>query len=214
MKKYNSNYIEPKFYIGESDISGEGVFANGDIKKDEKIGKLHNIYTLGKNYEFTSLGRKHNHSDEPNCYNKLIGNKRYLHALRDIEDGEELTTNYRLQPDLEQPEIWEYDFLYPQIDGYRNYSPYQHLDYIIVNSNGIDCDNICWDLILVGDDGEIKLGEKDSGSHFFENAERVIELPLKDGENGKEILKSKKNFKNWISKKINKNPEISLFFEK
>jgi hypothetical protein len=212
-ENFNGGYIEPKFYIDNSDISGDGVFANGGLKKGDEIGKLHSINKLGKDYEFTSLGIKHNHSDEPNCENKLIGNERFLVASRDIPHGEELTTNYRLQPDLEQPEMWTDDLFHPQIDGYRNYSPYQHLDYIIVNSNGIDCDNICFDLILVGDDGDVKFGEKNSGAHFFDNAERVIELPIKDGEDGRDIIKSKENFKNWISNKIKKNPEISLFFE-
>jgi SET domain-containing protein len=48
----------------------------------------------------------YNHSDTPNCYNKKINNKRYLVTLHAIPRGEELTADYRLQPDLEQP-TWQ-----------------------------------------------------------------------------------------------------------
>ena len=146
----------------------------------------------------------HNHSRNPNCHNVLIGNKRHLVASRDINQGEELTTDYTLQPDLEQPqEDWMINEspvreMKPHIDGYRTYSPFKDLDYIIVDGNGIDCDNIVWDLILVGDDGSVKFGPKNSGSHFLENATKVVELPLKNGENISELIHDKDLLKKWI----------------
>jgi len=118
-----------------------------------------------------------------------------------------LTTNYRLQPDLEQPEDWainesEKREMKPEIDGYRTYSPFKDLEYIIVNGNGIDCNDIVYDLILVGDNGLVKYCRKNSGSHFLKGAKKVVELPLKDNENGEELVKDKKNLKSWVLNKI------------
>ena len=174
------------------------------MKKGDVVGLLHVIKITKLDYDFTELGKMHNHSNSPNCHNVLIGNKRHLVASRDINQGEELTTDYTLQPDLEQPqEDWMINEspvreMKPHIDGYRTYSPFKDLDYIIVDGNGIDCDNIVWDLILVGDDGSVKFGPKNSGSHFLENATKVVELPLKNGENISELIHDKDLLKKWI----------------
>jgi SET domain-containing protein len=103
MMELDSSSERSKYYIDNSELGGEGVFAKQRIKKGEVIGLLHTIIELRSKYGFTELGRKYNHQDKPNCYNKLIDNQRFLAALRDIEQGEELTADYRLQPDLEQP---------------------------------------------------------------------------------------------------------------
>lgn len=198
------NESEKKYYISDSDIAGKGAFANKNLKKGETIGLLHTINEIGFSYTFEELGRMHNHSENPSCHNELKNNKRYLVASRDINKGEELTTNYRLQPDLEQPDSFlNEEKMYPQKDGYRTYSPFKKLDYIIVDSNDIDCNNIVYDLVLIGNGNEIKFCKKDSGSHFFKNSTKVVEIPLKDGENHKEILSDKYNFKKWLSDKIN-----------
>ena len=150
------------------------------------------------------MGKLHNHSDNPNCHNELIGNKRFLVASRNIDRDEELTTNYRLQPDLEQPQdSWSEKKYYPHIDGYRTYSPFKNLDYIVVNSNAIDCDNIVHDLLLVSNTGKIKFCKKDSGAHYFDDdVSIVVEIPIKDTENIKQITRNKENLKKWLSKKV------------
>ena len=98
------NEDEKKYYISDSDIAGKGVFASKNLKKGEEIGLIHTINKLYDDYSFEDLGKYHNHSDNPNCFNNLIGNKRYLVTNTDIKKGSELTSNYRLQPDLEQPD--------------------------------------------------------------------------------------------------------------
>lgn len=204
---------EKKYYVDKSDIQGHGVFAKNNIRKGDIIGLLHVIKKLGSDYDFTELGRMHNHSDDPTCHNLLINNKRYLVASKDLRRGEELTTDYTLQPDLEQPqrEWTSKDKMIPHIDGYRTYSPFQDMDYIIVPGNGIDCDNIVWDLILLGDDGSIVVGPKNSGSHFLRNANMVVELPLKNGEDLEELTSDKSRLKKWVVdyiQKVDKNNEI------
>ena len=210
-----------KYHVDESEIQGKGVFASKDLKKGEVIGLLHDIIEMGNKYKFTELGKFHNHSDNPNCHNELVdGNKRFLVATRDISEGEELTTDYRLQPDLEQPiENWsinESTKYRPEVDGYRSYSPFKDLDYIIVEGSGIDCDNIVFDLMLIGDNGKVKYCKKDSGSHFLEGANKVVEIPLRDNEDAEYLISSKDIFSEWLEEKIEKidtdNTLVDTFF--
>jgi len=195
---------EKKYYIDKSDIQGQGVFAKKDLKKGEIIGLLHVIKKLGSDYDFTELGRLHNHSDSPTCHNVLINNKRFLVASKDLKKGQELTTDYTLQPDLEQPRPeWKLNEnnqreMIPYIDGYRTYSPFKEMDYIIVPGNGIDCDNIVWDLVLLGDDGSIVIGPKNSGAHYLKNASMVVELPLKNGEDLNDLTSDENKLKKWV----------------
>jgi len=211
------NDLEKKYYVDKSDIQGHGVFAKDDMKKNDIVGLLHVIKKLGSDYDFTELGRMHNHSDNPTCHNLLKNNKRYLVASKDLRRGEELTTDYRLQPDLEQPQMgWDSNYdssdeMKPHIDGYRTYSPFKDMDYIIVPGNGIDCDNIVWDLILLGDDGSIVVGPKNSGSHYLKNANIVVELPLKNGEDLDELTSDESRLKKWVVdyiQKVDKKNEI------
>jgi len=90
-----------KYKVSKSKIpnADKGLFAKELIKKGEKIGLAHRDgQPVGK------LGHMHNHSEEANMHSVKLGNKRYVYAKRDIQPGEELTTNYRMQPELEQPE--------------------------------------------------------------------------------------------------------------
>lgn len=57
----------------------------------------------GWEWHCTPLGVFHNHSRTPNARNVRVGGKRYLVTARDVQPGEEITVDYRLQPDLEQP---------------------------------------------------------------------------------------------------------------
>lgn len=206
----NENVVEKKkYYIDDSEIkgAGKGVFAKTNIKKGERIGLLHTIKKMGVNYDFTELGKMHNHSGKPTCHNEKVGNKRYLVASKDLKKGEELTTNYRLQPDLEQPkEGWgnlkeEKEFK-PHIDGYRTYSPFKDLPYIIVKGNGIDCDNIVHDLVLVGDNKKVKYCKKNTGVYKITGASKIVELPVDKTEDVEEIFKSPENVELWVKEKI------------
>lgn len=97
--------IPPKnYYTGKSKIHGKGVFAKKDFPAGSLVGKLHTIKP-GEEYDYTTLGKNYNHSDTPNAVN-VVDDKmsRHLVTTKDIKKGEELTADYRLQPDLEQPE--------------------------------------------------------------------------------------------------------------
>ena len=98
---------ENKYYIDNSDIQGIGAFADNDYSAGTVMGKLHDmpngIGKGGRDYNFYELGKSYNHSDTPNCENLLHNNTRYLVTIQPIQKGEELTADYRLQPELEQP---------------------------------------------------------------------------------------------------------------
>jgi len=107
----NMKYIKPYkiwesaetlWKLAPSSIHGQGVFAVVDLPAETNIGLLHTILPDG--YDHTQLGHMYNHSGEPNCYNKRVGDQRFLVTIRPIKSGEELTGDYRLQPDLEQPQ--------------------------------------------------------------------------------------------------------------
>tara|TARA_R110001583_G_scaffold11629_2_gene52373 strand:+ start:4442 stop:6193 length:1752 start_codon:yes stop_codon:yes gene_type:complete len=93
----------PSYYVDDSDIHGKGVFASRNLPLGTNIGKLHDI--TDSTYNFTELGKSHNHSSTPNCKNELKDNSRFLVTSTPITKGEELTADYTLQPDLEQPGI-------------------------------------------------------------------------------------------------------------
>ncbi len=59
----------------------------------------------GVRWHATELGRYHNHATSPTAENVLMRrNCRFLIALRDLSPGEEVTVDYRRQPEFEQPE--------------------------------------------------------------------------------------------------------------
>lgn len=87
--------------LGRSPIHRTGVYARTFIPGGSNIGQCH--AWNGRQWSTTTLGAYHNHSTTPNTRNVQIGGKRFLLAERDIYPGEEITVDYRRQPDLEQP---------------------------------------------------------------------------------------------------------------
>jgi hypothetical protein len=128
-------------------------------------------------------------------------------ASKNLKKGDELTTDYTLQPDLEQPQknwgtIKENKEMRPEIDGYRTYSPFKNLEYIIVNGDGIDCNNIVYDLVLIGNNGKVKFCKKNSGTYFLKGATKIVEIPFKNNEKYSDVFKSSETFNEWLKEKI------------
>ena len=88
--------------IKKSSIDGVGIFANKHISADTDLGPAQ-ILVLPKSYKITSLGKYHNHSYNPTCYNSWVENERHLFAYYDLFPGDEITVDYTQQPELEQP---------------------------------------------------------------------------------------------------------------
>jgi hypothetical protein len=90
-----------KYKIGKSKIegAGKGLIVKKPFRAGEIIGLAH-----VDDQPVTSIGKFHNHSEEPTAGSIKIDNRRYIVAMRDLEPGDEITTDYRQQPELEQPE--------------------------------------------------------------------------------------------------------------
>ena len=85
--------------INESPIEGLGLFATEKIKANSLIGVTHHPRKESEDgYIRTPLGGFGNHSDDPNCFKRLMKKSGdwWIGASRDIESGEELTWTYTL----------------------------------------------------------------------------------------------------------------------
>jgi len=114
---YNSNQLQLQqqggITKGKSKIQGDGMFTTRPFREGEMIGLAHE-----DDQPATELGRMHNHDEaNPTMISRKIGNQRYVFANRDLEAGEELTTNYRMQPELEQPEDFQKGGQIPKAQG-------------------------------------------------------------------------------------------------
>lgn len=85
--------------VGKSKIQGKGLFTTQPFTKGSFIGLAHE-----DDQPSTMIGKYHNHSESPNAMSVKVGGKRYLVAKRPLKNNEEITTDYRLQPELEQPD--------------------------------------------------------------------------------------------------------------
>lgn len=91
-------------YQAPSNIEGQGMFAGKPFKKGDLIGLAHS-----NGQPASQLGRMHNHNENsPTMISKKSGNDRFVFAAKDLQPGDELTTNYRMQPELEQPEDFQF----------------------------------------------------------------------------------------------------------
>jgi hypothetical protein len=79
----------PGISLRPSRIHGTGVFAEDAFSASDRIGMAR------VNGMRTQVGRYTNHSVNPNAKMKLDGDDIYLEAIRDIQSGDEITTNYR-----------------------------------------------------------------------------------------------------------------------
>ena len=187
-----------KYITKQSSIkgAGKGLFTNAFFKKGEVIGLAHVNGQPTK-----EVGSNHNHNEKnPTANNIKNGNKRYLIASRNLKPGEEITTNYRLQPELEQPEDFKKkknETMTPQKDGYRTYSPFKNLPYIDVESDTIDSDNIVYDLKLRANNGLTKFIKKNTGLHTLPGAKVIREIPVKRKGGSVLRLPNKKNSKRY-----------------
>ena len=82
-----------KTTIKNSTIEGLGLFATEDLREGELLGLSH-IEVAGEVIR-TPLGGFINHSDEPNAIRVNRNGRHYIHTLRNIVKGEEITLKYK-----------------------------------------------------------------------------------------------------------------------
>jgi uncharacterized protein len=111
--------VKVRTWVGKSRIEGKGVFAAQHIKKgtcilqylgpkiskEESAERLSqgNVYIFAFNDRYDidgkslrNKGRYVNHSCDPNCEAVVTKRTIWIVALRDIQEGEELSYNYGL----------------------------------------------------------------------------------------------------------------------
>ena len=96
-----------KWTIARSKIEGVGVFLTGNVTQGECIGTAH---LLGPDGDvvgyYSSLGRYHNHSMNPNFTAKIEGGFTRLYALRNCKIDDEVLVNYNdyaVIPNMDAP---------------------------------------------------------------------------------------------------------------
>ena len=113
-----------RYRIGRSRIHGRGVFATATIRRGTRVVEYLGEIIGEDEADRRGRGRRHvwffdldcghvidgdprlpgpciNHSCHPNCYSEIAGGRIFIMALRAIRPGEELTYDYRLEPDAE-----------------------------------------------------------------------------------------------------------------
>ena len=97
MKKYNP--LPDNLTIKKSKIHGLGLFAKKSIKSNTNLGLSHKRLKTPVEGEYevfrTPLGGFVNHSEEPNCQLIETLDNLFLHTMRNIKRGEELTLEYQ-----------------------------------------------------------------------------------------------------------------------
>lgn len=93
---------EPYSIKNEGAIDGIGVFADKFFKKGDFIGVAFEDEAKGLKFPQvdtrTPFGKSLNHQTNCNAVNKSENNQLNIYATKDINEGEEITVNYKNTP--------------------------------------------------------------------------------------------------------------------
>ena len=103
------------YKLGESNIHGHGLIATENIKANTDVGLSHiGIGLVNERVvvgEATDIGNYQNHSNHPNCVNKIIGKDLHMITNKDIKCGDELVINFyenkKICVNIESSESWK-----------------------------------------------------------------------------------------------------------
>lgn len=104
LKKKMDDILIKNFRLDSSDIHGKGVFASKMMKPGEFINVALFKGQDGTNFHTTKFGAYINHSATPNAITKREGDQFKTYASNEINDGDEVTVDYTVNKDLEQPD--------------------------------------------------------------------------------------------------------------
>jgi hypothetical protein len=102
-------------HIRESNIHGLGVFSTKEFTPNVDVGKSH----IGIGFingkliagQTTDLGRFQNHSNKPNCINKIVGADLHMVTTQHIYPGDELVVDFHQNAhiciNIENSENWK-----------------------------------------------------------------------------------------------------------
>jgi SET domain-containing protein len=100
LSELHSDALMNNYVVRPSPIHGNGVFANQDFKKGDFI----NTHFKAA-YKITDFGKHVNHSSSPNAISKRLSDNSFkTYALKNIAKNDEITLDYTVNQDLEQPQ--------------------------------------------------------------------------------------------------------------
>ena len=86
------------YTLDESEIHGHGLMATSDIDANVDVGMSHIGIGLvnGKVAAgvATDIGNFQNHSNTPNCINKIVGKDLHMFTTEQVKCGDELVVNF------------------------------------------------------------------------------------------------------------------------
>ena len=84
--------LPEELYVKDSDIAGQGIFANVNISSGTHLGMSHIMED--EIIHRTPLGGFLNHSNNPNCVKYYEDGKYFVKTIREIKSGDELFLKY------------------------------------------------------------------------------------------------------------------------
>ena len=87
------------YYVGKSNIHGQGVHAKKWLDKELRVGPVTSPFP-----NITPMGKKINHSGKPNCELRRNGDGHDLHTTRPVDQDEELTLDYSKYDEFKDPD--------------------------------------------------------------------------------------------------------------
>jgi hypothetical protein len=100
---YLDDLLNKNYEFRKSPIHGVGAFSKTKFNKGDFINT--HILPHKNEKQVTAFGRNLNHSQTPNAISKKEEDGCYkVYALADINPGDEITLDYRVNQDLEQPQ--------------------------------------------------------------------------------------------------------------
>ena len=95
LKYLNNNYV-----IRSSPIHGNGIFSKKNFNKGEFINTH-----FDSDFNITEFGKFLNHSKDPNARSfKQTDSSYQTYAIKPINNNDEITLDYTVNPELEQPQ--------------------------------------------------------------------------------------------------------------
>jgi hypothetical protein len=93
MTRNKFNYFSD-VYVTTSPIHGNGLFTKIDIPAHKMICFIGNLKNAGNTNWISEQGKMVNHAEPGNCYVERFGTSFFMYSSRDINAGEELTSDY------------------------------------------------------------------------------------------------------------------------
>jgi hypothetical protein len=198
---YLDDLLNKNYEFRKSPIHGVGAFSKTKFNKGDFINT--HILPHKNDKQVTAFGRNLNHSETPNAISKKENDGCYkVYALTDINPGDEITLDYRVNQDLEQPQKnWNVEGV--KVDP-KTFSKQNKKKTVFLKVDGSDESNMPAHNPFIGEEENL-IDEEDQGSGIINTGNSTVfgkTNPRTDQETYLALLKnSGPKFKVKIKKK-------------